>query len=160
MKATRTSTTVSNDEQINSNVEAMVNNEQAVVNSTMEAMNNDPIVHGDINGFYLTKSEADEFVALTGDEAKRANEYRKECMKKGNHPIPPSQWLVCPACGYRAPESLNTHVTRVHGGVSKMAHDLGVLPETIMLTAPELRAKNAEISKRIAAEKKAAKVAA
>lgn len=125
----------------------------------LEVVVDDPIVFGDASGFYLTKSESDQFIALTGDEAKRANEYRKECMKKNVHPIPPSQWLVCPACGYKAPVSLNTHVTRVHGGVNKMAHALGVLPETIVLTAPELRERNATISKRIAADRKAKAVA-
>lgn len=129
------------------------------VNEVSEVID-DPIVYGSVDGFYLTQSESDEFVKLEGDEAKRANEYRKECMKKNVHPIPPSQWLVCPACGYRAPESLNTHITRVHGGINKLAHELGVLPETIKVTAPELRDRNATISRRIAAEKKAAKEAA
>lgn len=112
------------------------------------------------NGLWMTKAEMAEFATLSDPgEKQRALDYRKKCVKDGiSHPIPPSKWLVCPLCGYRAPASLVSHI-KTHGGLDAMAAQLGVLRETIQIVTPELLQSQRERSIAIAADLKAKKEA-
>jgi hypothetical protein len=105
----------------------------------------------------MSQEDIQEFIDLA-DERERAmaSAYRKQCQKNDVRPIPPSKWLVCPACQtlidknghtelnrktpYRAPLSLVNHI-KEHGGLEKVAAICGKLPEQITLIADELNTR-------------------
>lgn len=86
----------------------------------------------------IPKETLEQFKGLVGDEQKIASNHIKECIKKGIQPTPLADWVSCPVCDYRTPNSLLSHIKAKHGSVQAVADSLGIFAEQIQLNSTAL----------------------